>query len=75
MIFEKGHFSNSAVNENVINLSLKEVRNFSARTAAKTKPTVFLSHKHDDLADVRGVVGELENIGAKIYIDSMDLST
>jgi hypothetical protein len=72
MIFEKGHFIRSAVNESTINLSLKEVRNFSARTTTKTKPTVFLSHKHDDLADLRGVMGELEGIGAKIYIDSMD---
>ncbi|WP_183573713.1 toll/interleukin-1 receptor domain-containing protein [Mucilaginibacter sp. X5P1] len=72
MIFERGHFSSRPVNESSINLSLREVRNFSAKTESKTKPTVFLSHKHDDLADLRGVIGELENIGAKIYIDSMD---
>jgi len=72
MIFERGHFSSRSVNESFINLSLREVRNFSAKTESKTKPTVFLSHKHDDLTDLRGVIGELENIGAKIYIDSMD---
>lgn len=72
MIFERGFFRNTAVNENVVGASLKEIRNFSAKSASKLKPNVFLSHKHDDIDDLKGVIGELENHGAKVYIDSMD---
>ena len=72
MIFERGYFQSNRVNESKIKDSLNEVKSFSARNAYSTRPTVFLSHKHDDLDDVRGVIGELENLGAKVYIDSMD---
>ena len=37
--------------------------------------TVFISHKHDDLDDLRGVLGFLErNYNVKVYIDSQDPS-
>jgi len=72
MIFNRGHFSSTAVNESFVTRSLNEVRHFSAKSESKLRPTVFLSHKHDDLADLRGLIGLFENIGAKIYIDSMD---
>lgn len=37
------------------------------------KPTVFLSHKHDDLNDLRDVIGFLETTyDVKVYIDSQD---
>ncbi|PIE77878.1 MAG: hypothetical protein CSA15_10720 [Candidatus Delongbacteria bacterium] len=52
--------------------SLEGIRNFSASSEYSSSPTVFLSHKHDDLKDLRGVMGMLKNLGAKIYIDSMD---
>ena len=48
---------------------------FSARSVAVTKVTVFLSHKHNDLADeeeVKGFIEVLDNHGVKVYIDSMD---
>lgn len=72
MIFERGYFQSKNVTENKIKDSLNEVKSFSAKNAYSTKPTVFLSHKHDDLEDVRGVIGELESLGAKVYVDSMD---
>lgn len=72
MIFERGYFDNTVINESFIIKSLSDVRNFSARSEFTSKPTVFLSHKHDDLKDLRGVMGTLEKLGAKIYIDSMD---
>jgi hypothetical protein len=72
MIFDRGAFSSMAVNESKVSQALSEIRSFSARNEYSTKPTVFLSHKHDDLADLRGLVGLLESLGAKIYIDSMD---
>lgn len=72
MIFERGHFQSKSINESRIKDSLNETKMFSSRSAYSSKPTVFLSHKHDDLDDARGVIGELESIGAKVYIDSMD---
>lgn len=72
MIFERGHFDSTILNESIIKDSLRDVRTFNAKSAYSSKPTVFLSHKHDDLKDLRGVMGELQNLGAKIYIDSMD---
>jgi len=72
MIFERGHFDRSIIQESVIMESLNEVRTFSAKTADSSKPTIFLSHKHDDLKDLQGVMGKLQELGAKIYIDSMD---
>lgn len=37
------------------------------------KTTVFISHKHDDLADLRGLLGFLEEqYSVKVYIDSRD---
>jgi len=72
MLFERGHFDNSIINESIISDSLKSIRTFSVNTEYSQKPTVFLSHKHDDLSDLRGFMGLLQNIGAKVYIDSMD---
>jgi hypothetical protein len=72
MIFERGHFkTNKIVN---LNESLRETRTFS-KSKYDAKPTVFVSHKHSDLEDkeeLKGIMGILEDLGAKIYIDSMD---
>lgn len=39
------------------------------------KTTVFISHKHDDLEDLSGLIGFLEkNYNVKAYIDSKDSS-
>lgn len=75
MIFERGHFRSNKIPKGFINESLKESRTFSAKTAFTTKTTVFLSHKHDDLEDdeeLKGFIEILEDMGVKIYIDSMD---
>lgn len=78
MIFERGHFSSTLLNESVIQESLNESRTFSAKSVYTTKPTVFLSHKHpkdheqEMRRDLRGVMGLLDELGAKVYIDSMD---
>jgi len=72
MIFNRGAFNNRAVNESFVTRSLNEIKNFSAQKEYKIKPTVFLSHKHEDLTDLRGLIGILEDLGAKVYIDSMD---
>lgn len=41
----------------------------------KTVTTVFISHKHDDLENIKGLIGFLEkNYNVKAYIDSWDPS-
>ncbi|RLD83948.1 MAG: hypothetical protein DRJ10_02440 [Bacteroidetes bacterium] len=45
---------------------------FSASSEYSSLPTVFLSHKHDNLKDMRGVMGLLEDLSVNVYIDSMD---
>ncbi len=75
MIFERGHFRSNAIQKSRINESLKEVRTFNSKTAYSTKPTVFLSHKHNDVEDeeeLKGFMGKLQDFGVKVYIDSMD---
>jgi hypothetical protein len=75
MIFEKGHFKSSRLQKSFINESLNKTKTFSARTAYDTKTTVFLSHKHKDLEELEeatGVIELLEDLGVKVYIDSMD---
>ena len=38
-----------------------------------TKTTVFISHKHDDLDEIKGLIGLLEKkYNIKAYIDSRD---
>ena len=40
-----------------------------------SKTTVFISHKHDDFNDLKGLLGFLEKqYGVKVYIDSKDSS-
>lgn len=72
MIFERGFFNSTKIEKGFINESLTETRSLSFRNKTQNKPTVFLSHKHSDLEDLQGVMGMLQKIGAKIYIDSMD---
>jgi hypothetical protein len=75
MIFERGHFISTRIQKSVITDSLRESRVFSSKSARDLKTTVFLSHKHKDLQEeeeARGVIEMLENLGAKVYIDSMD---
>ena len=72
MIFERGYFNSDKIEKAIINESLSETRTFSFRNKVQYKPAVFLSHKHSDLEDLQGVMGILEEHGAKIYIDSMD---
>jgi hypothetical protein len=72
MIFERGHFSNSRVSDSLINESLRQIRNFSSINDLSSKPNVFISHKHDDLEDLKGIMGKIAELGGKSYIDSMD---
>lgn len=73
MIFERGYFKSNRIQKSAINESLRETRTFS-KDKYESKPTVFISHKHSDLEELKGVMEILEDLGAKIYIDSMDNS-
>lgn len=72
MIFERGHFQSKSINESFVTKTLEEVRMFSKNKPYTNRNTIFISHKHSDLQDLRGVMGMLEEYGVKIYIDSMD---
>lgn len=75
MIFEKGHFKSSKLQKSIISESLNKSKTFSAKNAYDTKTTVFLSHKHKDLEEIEeatGVIEMLQDLGVKVYIDSMD---
>lgn len=75
MIFEKGHFRSSRLQKSIINENLSKIKTFSANSAYDTKTTVFLSHKHKDIEEIEeatGVIEMLEDLGVKVYIDSID---
>lgn len=74
MIFERGYFKSDRIEKGIITEALNETRTFS-KGKYESKPTVFISHKHSDLEDVeelKGIMEIIEDLGAKIYIDSMD---
>ena len=76
-IFEQGEFSKYRINNlqksrGVINESVafNEYVDFF-----EEKVPVFISHKHDDLDDLKDIIGFLEkNFNVIAYIDSRDLS-
>lgn len=68
-IFEQGSFrayANRSLNESMAPVLSHAHYGFKPRT-------VFISHKHDDLDDLKGLLGFLEDeYGVKVYIDSKD---
>lgn len=75
MIFERGYFRSNKIQKSFISDSLNESRTFSTKSAFTLRKTVFLSHKHKDIEEeeeVKGVIEMLNDLGVKIYIDSMD---
>lgn len=72
-IFEQGEFS--AYQSYRLDEARKEITESYELSHYYTKKTttVFISHKHDDLEDLRGILGFLEKkYGVKVYIDSQD---
>lgn len=68
-IFEQGEFRRYS--EIPLNEAMSPVLEHSQFVVGKA--TVFISHKHDDLEDLKGVLGFLEHTyGVKVYIDSRD---
>lgn len=70
-IFEKGNFNRFAKNR--LDDALSPILEHSHYANEKT--TVFISHKHEDLDDLKGILGFLEAVyDVKVYIDSKDQS-
>lgn len=70
-IFEQGAFQAYS------QIRLDESRSYIFETSqyGDRKTTVFISHKHDDLGDLKGVLGFLQaQYNVKVYIDSQDSS-
>ena len=68
-IFEQGEFDNYRLHR------LDEACAPIMEQYQIQKPTVFISHKHDDLDDLKGVLGFLDQqYEVKVYIDSRDPS-
>lgn len=68
-IFEQGEFGNYS--QVRLDESLSPVIEHSQFGLKKT--CVFISHKHDDLEDLKGVLGFFQKkYGVKVYIDSKD---
>lgn len=71
-IFEQGAFS--AYSQVRLNESRSSVLEHS-QYGVGSKTTVFISHKHDDLEDLKGILGFLQQTyQVKVYIDSQDPS-
>ncbi len=72
-IFESGYFRNFGINDSAINDIVNESRSFSRGEISTYKTTVFLSHKHSDLEEVKEIIGFLRSrYNIDIYIDSED---
>ncbi len=72
-IFEKGYFSNNRITDSRLSSVINETRTFSTSTSPSYKTTIFLSHKHSDLDDLKDFIGFLESkYGVAVYIDSRD---
>ena len=69
-IFEEGVFSGYS------NVGLDEARGTVLKPSqygVKPKTAVFISHSHEDLEDLKGLLGFLQRqYGVKVYIDSQD---
>lgn len=53
--------------DNIVNLNESYSRD-------KTKPMIFLSHKHDEFSILQDVIAFLNNEGVDVYVDWMDPS-
>lgn len=72
-IFERGSFSNYRITDMQLNEARSETRSFSEGERVSYRTTIFLSHKHSDLEDLKDIIGFLRRFyNVDVYIDSMD---
>ncbi len=72
-LFYRGQFDSFKVSDlRKSQEKINETYTFDSNLSIRKKK-VFLSHKHEDLEDLKGVIGMLENqFNVDVYIDSMD---
>ena len=76
-IFEQGSFHSFQSSYSISQIRLDEARSSIPDSSlfGVIKTTVFISHKHSDLEDLKGILGFLEQqYNVKVYIDSQDPS-
>ena len=74
-IFESGEFRSYKLNESELLNKRAGTKLFSVVGKISDKTTVFISHKHDDLDDIKDIVGFLDSqYNIEVYIDSKDPS-
>ena len=71
-IFERGSFGNYRITDLQLNEARSETRSFSEGGRVSYRTTIFLSHKHSDLEDLKDIIGFLRRFNVDVYIDSMD---
>lgn len=72
-IFTRGEFNNYRISDSSLNEARIQTKSFSRGGTISSQTTVFLSHKHSDLNDLKGLIGWLkQEYNVRIYIDSMD---
>ena len=72
-IFERGFFGCYQITDSQLNEARTDTRTFSEGGRVSYKTTVFLSHKHSDLKELKDIIGFLRHFyDVDIYIDSMD---
>ena len=73
LIFERGEFNAYKITDFQLKKTLTETRAFSEGSRISNKKTIFLSHKHSDLNDLKDIIGFLQShYNVNVYIDSMD---
>lgn len=60
-IFEKGDFSSYRLNESQLHERQRETRFFSQGGTLSSRITIFLSHKHDELEELKEIMGFLRS--------------
>ena len=72
-IFDRGHFQKYSIEERYFSDIEGRSKILLEGQEIIKKTKVFLSHKHDDLEDLKGLIGFLEKkYDVQVYIDSMD---
>lgn len=72
-IFERGYLNAFKVTDGKLNEVRMTTKSFSEGRIYSSKTSVFLSHKHSDLEELKGLIGLFSKLyDVDIYIDSMD---
>lgn len=72
-IFDRGYFHSYGIEERYFSTVERRTTLLLENQVSSNKPTVFLSHKHDDLEELKDLIGFFENqYQVDVYIDSMD---